>query len=339
MLEAKFDLRGWVTAPMTNKDMTSKEDSLSVLGLIWDLKTDQLYCNVNFVQNVTLEEKVTKRSLLSITQKVFDPVGLACPVTLVPKRIIQKTWNLKLGWDSELPINLQKEYLDWSKHIHLLIDCRIPRRLTSATINKCNNSLHVFSDASKVSFATAIFLRSEFQREVTVQLVQAKSRVAPVREVSIPRLELMANLIATRLYIQVKEALELSNCRVYFWTDASVAFTWITTEGDWNIFVKNRVKEIRQYTNVEDWYHLPGSMNPADLPSRGCNAKHLLKSKWWEGPAWLKAEESEWPMSQLNVDEQEVNKERKKVTDLLFQIYYDSENGWLDIKICVQLQE
>ncbi|XP_047990678.1 uncharacterized protein LOC125229780 [Leguminivora glycinivorella] len=123
----------------------------------------------------------------------------------------------------------------------------------------------------------------------------------------------MAALIATRLYLQVKQALDMSNCRVFFWTDASVAFTWITTEGDWNIFVKNRVKEIRQHTNVEDWRHLPGIMNPADLPSRGCNAKQLLKSKWWEGPAWLKAKESEWPKSQLIVDEREVNKESKKV--------------------------
>ncbi|XP_063632929.1 uncharacterized protein LOC134804004 [Cydia splendana] len=314
MADVKFDLRGWVTTPMA-KDMetTSHEDKLSVLGLMWDVNMDQLYCNVSFAHGTALKENVTKRSLLSITQKVFDPVGLTCPVTLVPKLILQKTWNLRLSWDSKLPDALQKEFLDWSKYIHLLNECRIPRRLTCKPIDKCDNSLHVFSDASKVSYATAIFLRSNYEGEVTVQLVQARSRVSPIREVSIPRLELMAALIATRLYLQVKEALDLPNCRVFFWTDASVAYTWITAEGDWNIFVKNRVKEIRQHTNVEDWRHLPGLMNPADLPSRGCNARQLMKSKWWEGPAWLKAKESEWPGSQMKVDEREVNKETKKV--------------------------
>ncbi|XP_047988456.1 uncharacterized protein LOC125228052 [Leguminivora glycinivorella] len=306
MSDAKFHLRGWVTTPMSKCIETiSNENNLSVLGLMWDVNIDQLFCNVNFAHGTGIKENVTKRSLLSITQKVFDPVGLACPVTLVPKLILQKTWNLRLSWDSELPDNLQKEFLEWSKHIHLLNDCRIPRRLTCKPIDKCENSLHVFCDASKVSFATAIFLRSDYEGEVTVQLVQAKSRVSPIHEVSIPRLELMAALIATRLYLQVKQALDMSNCRVFFWTDASVAFTWITTEGDWNIFVKNRVKEIRRHTNVEDWRHLPGIMDPADLPSRGCNAKQLLKSKWWEGPAWLKAKESEWPNSQLNVDKRE----------------------------------
>ncbi|XP_061708236.1 uncharacterized protein LOC133518592 [Cydia pomonella] len=314
MSDAKFDLRGWVTTPMAKyMETNSLEDKLSVLGLMWDVNMDQLHCNVSFAHSTALMENVTKRSLLSITQKVFDPVGFACPVTLVPKLILQKTWNLRLSWDSELPDDLQKEFFDWSKHIHLLNECRIPRRLTCKPINKCDNSLHVFSDASKVSFATAIFLRSDCEGEVTVQLVQARSRVLPIREVSIPRAELMGALIATRLYLQVKEALDLSNCRVFFWTDASVAFTWITSEGDWNIFVKNRVKEIRQHTNVENWRHLPGLLNPADLPSRGCNARQLLKSKWWEGPAWLKAKESEWPKSQLNVDEQEVNKEARKV--------------------------
>jgi hypothetical protein len=74
------------------------------------------------------------------------------------------------------------------------------------------------------------------------------------------------------------------------------------------------VREIVELTNSEDWNHVPGHLNPADLPSRGVSPKKFLELKWWEGPSWLKLEESQWPSGEPEADEEEVNREKRKTT-------------------------
>ncbi|XP_035205144.1 uncharacterized protein LOC118180110 [Stegodyphus dumicola] len=134
----------------------------------------------------------------------------------------------------------------------------------------CSISLHCFSDASKVSYAACIFLRAYFEGKTSVQLVLCKSRVAPAKEVIIPRLGLLGALIATRLYRQVIDALKFTKCQVYFWSDSSVVLTWIKKDSHWSAFVANRVAEVRRCTNPDDWHYVPSSSNPADHSSRGC---------------------------------------------------------------------
>ncbi|GFY14986.1 uncharacterized protein TNCV_235361 [Trichonephila clavipes] len=151
-----------------------------------------------------------------------------------------------------------------------------------------NLSLHVFCDASKAAYATCIFLRSENENSASCQLVQARSRVAPLKSISIPRLELLACTIGARLARTVKEDLKLPSLPVFYWSDSTNALYWIKKSENWAVFVSNRVKEIRNLSNPDDWYYVPGSKNPADLPSRGCSVDVLAKSKWWEGPDWLR---------------------------------------------------
>lgn len=226
--------------------------------------------------------------------------------------MLQKTWALNIGWDVALPNELCQEFKKWLEEIHWLNNCGIPRTLTVKPINETQNSLHVFSDASKGAYATCIFLRSESDDGVYVQLVLAKARVTPVKEITMPRLELIAALMSTRLYSQVCEALHLENYKVFFWSDSSIVVTWIVTNKNWSVFVKNRVREITETTRREDWRHISGSLNPADLPSRGCSAKKLTESKWWEGPTWLKESEDKWPASlEIEVKEEELNEELK----------------------------
>ncbi|GFR21863.1 uncharacterized protein TNCT_536511 [Trichonephila clavata] len=161
----------------------------------------------------------------------------------------------------------------------------------------------MFSDASGKAFAACVFLRIECDNKVKIKLVQAKSRVAPLKkdpitktknEMSIPKLELLAAVIGTRLVQSVKTSLNIHSIQTFYWTDSKVVLCWIKNSGTWKTFVRNRIKEIHSSSSKEDWYYVPSQMNAADIASRGCNAQTLFSLCWWEGPIWLK-NRSSWP--------------------------------------------
>ncbi|UYV84822.1 hypothetical protein LAZ67_X003634 [Cordylochernes scorpioides] len=173
-------------------------------------------------------------------------------------------------------------------------------------------TLHIFCDASQFAYATCIFLRIEKEDRVDIQLIQARTRVAPLKKLTIPRLELLACLIGARLAANVIQDLEFEEIPRFYWTDSTNALCWIQREDNWAAFVKNRVKEIHNLSSPESWRHIPGRLNPADLPSRGCSAESLKETRWWEGPAWLKVSQEEWPKSTIIPDLEIVYSERRK---------------------------
>ncbi|GFY20784.1 integrase catalytic domain-containing protein [Trichonephila clavipes] len=180
-------------------------------------------------------------------------------------------------------------------------------------MEESNLSIHTFVDASKTAYAACIFLRSESNTgSVTVQLLQARSRITPMKTITIPRLELMAATIGAKLFSSVKHALKISNIKTYFWTDSSTVLTWIIRREQWSVFVANRISEIRKLTTSEDWFHISTDQNPADILSRGCGPKQLQKRKWWQGPDWLKNSKEQWPKSAVNINEKEVEIEKRK---------------------------
>ncbi|XP_035217151.1 uncharacterized protein LOC118190534 [Stegodyphus dumicola] len=224
--------------------MTSYQKIIPTLGLSCDNENDEIDCNLSSL--TFLESAHTKRSLLSVSQRIFDPIGFTSPTTLIPKLILQKTWKMKLSWDENLPQGIEREFQAWLKRLHFLNYCKISRRLVIGPFDECSIALHYFSDASKVSCAVCIFLRAYFEGKTSVQLVLCKSRVAPAKEVTIPRLELLGAFIATRLYRQVIDALKLTKCQEYFWRDSSVVLTWIKKDSHWSVPLANRVAEIRR---------------------------------------------------------------------------------------------
>ncbi|GFW30558.1 integrase catalytic domain-containing protein [Trichonephila clavipes] len=133
-----------------------------------------------------------------------------------------------------------------------------------------------------------------------------------MKTITIPRLELMAATIGARLFSSVKHALKISNIKTYFWTDSSTVLTWIIRREQWSVFVANRKSEIRKLTTSEDWFHISTDQNPADILSRGCGPKQLQKRKWWQGPDWLKNSKEQWPKSAVNINEKEVEIEKRK---------------------------
>ncbi|GFT37484.1 DUF1758 domain-containing protein [Trichonephila clavipes] len=146
-------------------------------------------------------------------------------------------------------------------------------------------SLHVFYDASKAAYASCVFLRTEVGGAITCQLVQARARVASIKPITIPRLELLACTIGSRLINTTKIDLGL---RMYLFIAGRISCKCSplldkSAKKNWGTFVNNRVQEIRRLTNPEDWKHIPGILNPADLPSRGCGVVELIASLWWGG--------------------------------------------------------
>ncbi|KAI5724713.1 hypothetical protein M8J77_006281 [Diaphorina citri] len=170
---------------------------------------------------------------------------------------------------------------------------------------------------------------------VTLRLLASKAKVAPVskkggKDITIPRLELLAASIGARLYQSVTQDYKLTEAEAYFWTDASTVIAWLKRNEPWDVYVMNRIREIKSLTQDAEWRHVPGSMNPADLPSRGSSVKKYLQLRWWEGPSWLKESPEYWPTSEAKFDEDEINQEKKKtvVSSMLNQ---SESNEWYNL--------
>ena len=308
LADAKMDLRQWESSVDNNEE----SDYTKVLGINWDKKEDCLFCQP---PNLNQELVVTKRKVLSIIAQVFDPIGFTCPALLQAKMMLQDSWVSKIGWDQEWNPEQEKEFRKWYTELPKLGLIRIPRQ-TFVNGTPRSIQLHIFCDASKKAYAAVVYARSQDEDQVIIQLLAAKSRLAPLdkkgnKSITINRLELMGCVIGARLAETINTSLDLHQITRYFWTDSTTALAWIKREEDWGTFVGNRSREIGLITGKEEWRYVPGILNPADLPSRGCSPAQLLESKWWEGPTWLKDKAENWPKFAEATNEEEVYLEKK----------------------------
>ncbi|GBM85887.1 hypothetical protein AVEN_144314-1 [Araneus ventricosus] len=171
--------------------------------------------------------------------------------------------------------------------------------------------MHVFVDVCKEAHATCVFLSTYTSQGVKVVFVRAKSRVAPIKQVTIPRLELMANC-THGWHIRYSKHLILLKLKPFF--GVIPWLYWLREKGGWSVFVSNRIKEIKTLFRNSEWRYVPGKINPADLISRGCSPSHLVGLQWWEGPLWLVESPDTWPVTELiNCETSEISSERKKV--------------------------
>lgn len=269
--------------------------SCDTLGLNWNPNTDTLH----FPVDISSPSKITKRSILSTTLKLFDPLGLLSPCTIKPKMLIQKLWVMKLDWDEPVSPEFERA---WNRFIHnlpQLSSLSIPRY--TMKIFPASVELHCFCDASQAAYGACVYVRCVDQAgTVTIQLYSAKARVAPLKPTTIPRLELCGALLAARLSVAVTDALRLQTpiTRHCFWTDSSVVLGWIHTDpSKLKSFVANRVVAINELTDPSSWRYVPTSSNPADLASRGIDPHQIVNIKlWWNGPEFLSQHENLWPI-------------------------------------------
>ncbi|GFW63986.1 integrase catalytic domain-containing protein [Trichonephila clavipes] len=259
------------------------------LPLVLDNKL--LSSNKKFAEN-RLEN--TKRKLIATAH--FNLRGWQSNVLLNPEKFSElesqpdnfetmEIWKLKLKWDENLPEDILNQVKKWLEQIPIHAGIKIPRCLNLSSNGIKRITLHVFCDASKKAYAACVFLRVEYEDNVFVKLIQAKARVAPLKDISIPRLDLLACVLGARLAASVKNDLNLPDVRIYYLTDSMTALAWIQRTRDRGVFASNRVKEIRNLSNVSSWEHVPSEKNFADILSRGCSAQQLIYLRWWEGPS------------------------------------------------------
>ena len=267
-----------------------------------------------------MKKKQTKRTTLKDVAEVFDPLGLFSPVTIQGKVLLQDLWKKRLSWDDQLNDEDCSRWRTIHSELMRITECLIPRSIAMECLQQDTRcKLLCFCDASSSAYAAAVYLHQISDGVSKCNLVFAKTRLAPVKEMTIPRLELMAVLIGVRSLKFVESELKLPIERKILWTDSKCVLNWISTTKDLTVFVRNRVSEIKKTEDITFEY-IPTNENPADVATRGSSTKKLTDNRlWWHGPVWLQCDQESWKMYDRNEDET-INKDylsevRKAVTE------------------------
>lgn len=322
--KAGFHVRKWVSnltevlADVPDEDRASEVDLdknqlpvTKTLGVSWAARDDEFL----FYYSPPPEDfKYTKRNVLKKTATLFDPLGFLSPFVVKAKLLMQQTWLAALEWDEDLPPEQREQWKHWFSELPLLEEIKIPRCLKDASKQVSSVSLHTFSDASEKAYSAAVYSRHAYaDGTITTRLIASKTRLAPVKTLSIPRLELMGAVIGLRLSKQVCSALNVEESSVTYWVDSLNVGFWIRGQSrEYKPFVAHRVGEIHDQSRPDQWRYVPTKVNPADMGTRGMTARELAENtRWWNGPEFLRHPEAEWPDCKFDKPSEEAMKELK----------------------------
>ena len=278
------------------KDLDLRRDVLPTqrsLGVHWDIEKD------HFTFRVLLPEKpFTRRGVLSIVNSVYDPLGLASPVVLEGKLILQQLVlmgkkannNDPLGWDDPLPENMNQRWSRWRDALPILEKVAFPRCYHPKGFGTVERrEIHAFCDASKDAIGTAVYLREiNSEGDISVSLLFGRSKIAPTHSTSIPRLELCSAVLATKAVRMIRRELDVKVDEEIYYSDSKVVLGYIQNESRrFYVYVANRVQMIRNTTEPSQWRYIDTASNPADLATRCLSPDKLLESRWTSGPEFL----------------------------------------------------
>jgi hypothetical protein len=277
--------------PMEENDLL-KEFQIKALGIQWNPSMDQF----SYISQLETNSKInTKRQFISNMAKLFDPLGWVSPVIIRIKILAQHLWTRGIDWDQKIPDDINEKWQEIRIKLPEINNIRINRWIKYSPTYQ-NISIHAFCDASELAYATVIYLRIETDT-IHCNLLAAKAKVAPLKKVTTPKLELMSAVLLTKVVKKVRNAIDLANVPIYAWSDSKIALSWIYSHPSrWKTFIANRITTIHETIPSENWRHIPTNLNPADHGSRGIPPEQLNALKqWWEGPEFLKLNECEWP--------------------------------------------
>ncbi|XP_073249615.1 uncharacterized protein [Porites lutea] len=290
---SSMNLREWASNSkeflqnIPESDQT-RGDTMKILGTTWNMTSDTIFVNGSETSSCPV---TSKREALQSISRIYDPLGFFSPVTLNGKLFLQELWKNELDWDETLSELQQQQWYKIQDDHTPLSSIPVPRYIGIGTENK----LFCFTDASAKAYSAAVYLYSSVGRTANVNLVFSKARVAPTKQLSIPRLELLAVVIGTRCLNYVTEQLQLTVTDRVLWTDSQCVLHWMKSHKPLPVFVQNRLKEIKSHKDIKFRY-VTTTQNPADLATRGVSAEALIDNQlWWHGPSWLSDDETKWP--------------------------------------------
>ena len=283
------------------------------LGIEWSISNDAFQFKV-----IMQSRPPTRRGILSSVSSVYDPLGFLAPVILTGRNILQDICKKGLDWDSPLPPDIIERWESWKNDLMQLNSYKVPRCFKPVDFGDIVTvELHHFSDASTIGYGQCSYLRLiDDHNNIHCSLIIAKSRVAPVKQVTIPRLELSAAVLSVKVRNFLHRELKYDNVKEYFWTDSTVVLGYINSDAKrFHVFVANRVQQIRDSTDPKQWNYVSTENNPADCLSRGLSAERLMQNtSWLNGPEFLR--EKVIPQFKYGSEVSENDPELKRVSTL-----------------------
>ncbi|XP_052752379.1 uncharacterized protein LOC128200994 [Galleria mellonella] len=286
---ACFEMRGWISNEPTalklvpedlravqplEIDVCNSVTNVRALGMSWNPATDNLGFRTGISE--TYPNSLTKRKVLSHIMRVYDPLGLLGPIVIKGRILFQKTWRSNVDWDTELSQTETSRWNDWFKEL---------------------------LNASELAYVCVAYWRLIYaDGDIKLTLISSKARVSPLKPVSIPRLELQAALIASRLAITVKDSHRKKAVCTFFWTDSMTVLQWLRGDARcYKPFVAHRVGEILENSSVNEWRWVPTDMNVADDATRLRPINLDSSHRWFCGPSFLHNSPENWPKEPVNI--------------------------------------
>ena len=309
-----FEIRSWTSnsrhvldqiplelrsAKALNFDSGTDHQVDRALGLKWNPQEDvfSFALSQNLIQEEASTPKPTKRQALRMIMSVFDPLGFLACHTLAARVLLQDVWRTGITWDEQLPEKLLERWRLWWDGLNDLSMLTVPRCYCLSMADRTSLELHVFGDASEKAFAAAAYLRVINKDFVKVCFAAGKVRVAPLKPISIPRLELQAALMASRLAETVRKEHELEISSTTLWTDSTTVLHWLRADARrFKPFVAHRIGEIDELSDLSQWRWVPTADNPADAATRVQASPMDSELTWLGGPKFLERPEHDWPV-------------------------------------------
>lgn len=281
-----------------------KTETVRILGLLWNTINDEFVFSLKFEKsdNALISGQIvpTKRQILKFMMSIFDPIGFLGPFTIKLKILFQELWRKKLKWDSQIPEDVLILWKNWIEEAKILDTVTIPRCYFPFITSYENVQLHMLSDAGDKAFCAVVYLRIEIDGIAHTNLVQAKARVAPLKELTIPRLELQAAVIGSQMCRTIAQELNIEIEKLFFYTDSTIVLSWINTQEKLGPYVGSRITKILDNSNSQDWRWIPTHLNTADLATKIQEKVDLSSnSKWFKGPSFLSLPEGDWPIFEV----------------------------------------
>ena len=250
------------------------------------------------------------------------------------KLLLQEAVRLKISWNDTLTPVLRQKWENWVINLKSVNKLTIPRSLIKPNSADASLELYCFTDASQQAYGFYIYIRCTSKSgHIHTALVASKVRVCHLKVQTIPRLELQSAILSARLEKSVKSAITIPLLQSTYWTDSKITLAYIQNEKRrFNVFVSNRVQMIKRFTCSDDWRHISGALNPADVLTRPVTVHHRKHTEWQQGPAFLRTHSSECDAS-IPVDLASVNADLEVIKQKSTALATDTSCHPLDVMI------